>query len=956
MKHKTIQTLSVLLSLILAFSSLPLSVIAENICSFQNENEEVHYLNLTTEEESENNSVFILQEDPTKRSEFEKHYLCSDGTYVVASYAEAVHYKDDNGEWIDVDNRPMQTTAGDYIARNGDFSIFVPSSTNEGHLLRMDKGEYSLSWTLSANKKAETIKMDRNASAMTATPVQSQKMQVSTTEHPEIITFSTEATVENQGFLSDEATFDLPNISGKIRYHDLFGTNEGVSVVYTTYRNKIEEDIYIEKPTDITSFSMEVNAPDLTPRLNADNSVDFLDNDGNMCYHIGIPYMMDAEFVVLNDIETTVTNLGQTWIITYTPDAQWFTSEERVYPILLDPSITTNDYVSNIQDTYVEENSTTNHSDEQYLQVGAYGYYNRNAIVRIRKLPAIDKSMPIISAKLMLTAQYSPLSDVALKAGYYDSGLDWDDYNYNITTDVFFTYSAYSYLLSGSNTVTFDFTSHIYEMYADEEYDVAHGDDYHGDFIIGYATSGDTTPVYPFFSSEYTTSANRPVFTVKYGYTLPAGMLDGHEDHYVELGYGVTFNDMAIDIGEVKSATIDKHPDNATWASYADFDYSIVSGTEFVFYDANTHRFTGTAEGTAEIRAIHKATGISRLFHIDVDCFAKSLINQGLVKHTDIYKTADGFYMLTTPVSSILNEANIYELSEENTSDGDRRPVLAFYDDWYIYAIRNTTGYSYSLLKMREQENDEIDGDDPGVTISFVALDYDKLLSLINDNSLSNSYSCLQTLNQVTGPGSFPYDETLADYFDKTESAAPYLIAELYIEVIVRETCVNGIISAPQTYLDRLERIDQLTEWISNPNVNDTIRLSLALEKSHLERIPNALENINEKAGYSVYDTFTNTINISNPNNLTIYEKYAILATHTANVTFNSFAAEVEYHAYMLKKNIATDIPIVDHDIYDSALRADMAMGEEVERWGLNDYYDLNSDRVQAQAEYHGEY
>ena len=252
-----------------------------------------------------------------------------------------------------------------------------------------------------------------------------------------------------------------------------------------------------------------------------------LDNDGNMCYHIGIPYMMDAEFVVLNDIETTVTNSGQTWIITYTPDAQWFTSEERVYPILLDPSITTNDYVSNIQDTYVEENSTTNHSDEQYLQVGAYGYYNRNAIVRIRKLPAIDKSMPIISAKLMLTAQYSPLSDVALKAGYYDSGLDWDDYNYNITTDVLFTYSAYSYLLSGSNTVTFDFTSHIYEMYADEEYDVAHGDDYHGDFIIGYATSGDTTPVYPFFSSEYTTSANRPVFTVKYGYTLPAGMLDG---------------------------------------------------------------------------------------------------------------------------------------------------------------------------------------------------------------------------------------------------------------------------------------------------------------------------------------------------------------------------------------------------------------------------------------------
>lgn len=34
--------------------------------------------------------------------------------------------------------------------------------------------------------------------------------------------------------------------------------------------------------------------------------LDFLDNDGEMCYHVGIPYMMDAEFAVLNDIETTV--------------------------------------------------------------------------------------------------------------------------------------------------------------------------------------------------------------------------------------------------------------------------------------------------------------------------------------------------------------------------------------------------------------------------------------------------------------------------------------------------------------------------------------------------------------------------------------------------------------------------------------------------------------------------
>ena len=40
--------------------------------------------------------VFIVEEDLSKRGQFEKHYLCSDGTYVSVTYPEAVHYLDNN--------------------------------------------------------------------------------------------------------------------------------------------------------------------------------------------------------------------------------------------------------------------------------------------------------------------------------------------------------------------------------------------------------------------------------------------------------------------------------------------------------------------------------------------------------------------------------------------------------------------------------------------------------------------------------------------------------------------------------------------------------------------------------------------------------------------------------------------------------------------------------------------
>lgn len=101
----------------------------------------------------------------------------------------------------------------------------------------------------------------------------------------------------------------------------------------------------------------------------------------------------------------------------------------------------------------------------------------------------------------------------------------------------------------------------------------------------------------------------------------------------------------------------------------------------------------------------------------------------------------------------------------------------------------------------------------------------------------------------------------------------------------------------------------------------------------------------------TIYDFDNNTITVQNKSDLTLYEKQAILACFTANVTFNSFAAEVEYHA-----EAALIIPEFLHDKYLKAIRADMAVGEENESGAFDSYYDLNSSIVREQIEAHGEY
>ncbi len=73
---------------------------------------------------------------------------------------------------------------------------------------------------------------------------------------------------------------------------------------------------------------------------------------------------------------------------------------------------------------------------------------------------------------------------------------------------------------------------------------------------------------------------------------------------------------------------------------------------------------------------------------------------------------------------------------------------------------------------------------------------------------------------------------------------------------------------------------------------------------------------------------------------------------HTSNVTFNSFAAEVLFHADKLE-SWWNSIPFAE--VYEMAVRADMAIGEDKESGYSEIYYNLNSSIVQEQIQYHDE-
>ena len=366
---------------------------------------------------------------------------------------------------------------------------------------------------------------------------------------------------------------------------------------------------------------------------------------------------------------------------------------------------------------------------------------------------------------------------------------------------------------------------------------------------------------------------------------------------------------------------------------------------------------TSVSAGTAEITGRVYRGGAPHYVKFNVcvgfPVFFNTLIENGTLKANKLDATDDGLFLTTTPLSSILSSEGIHYLAR--TADGAKSwYVHHYYDDWYLFAVTRGSSTSYGLYKMREQETDSYDNNDPGVTISFIGLDISKLTACINNNTTANQYALSQALDKVTGPGAYEYDSIITAYFANTASDGPYLIAEKYVSFIANLTSSNTI-STPANFTAIYEQIAEVDEILANHLLDTDAYLAMLQRKADLLRIPNALQNINNNAGKTVYNATNHALIIQDRNNLTIHEKQAILACFTADVTFNSFAAEVEFHAYAVN-SWQNDVPFYGDDWYLAAIRADMAIGEENESGYYDEYYDLSSSLVQAQIHAHGEY
>lgn len=311
----------------------------------------------------------------------------------------------------------------------------------------------------------------------------------------------------------------------------------------------------------------------------------------------------------------------------------------------------------------------------------------------------------------------------------------------------------------------------------------------------------------------------------------------------------------------------------------------------------------------------------------------RQLQSAGSVNPSDILKTQDGFWLIYKSLANILSENNIFDFPD---SEGERLACSKFYDDWFLYAVPGGTGHTYSLLKLREQEHDAqdgspADGDTPGVTISFIAFSCEILFACLADPSDENRRRLDAEINRVVARRRQTHHEDLKRYFLSPASLGAYLVADLYTRHIAH-FAKNGYLNTPEQY-------------------------KIAAKQNHrhrsskkLARLPAFIEELNRNAGYTLCDH--DKLYIQNPEKPTPCEAAAILATHTGNTSVYSFAAEVEYHVRFLTPLAKIIIPFFGRSVYDSAIRADMTVGD-TEFEGPAPFYKETSKIVKRQYALH---
>lgn len=446
-KYRKLKVLSLILSVIMIICSVPINAIAETVEPETDVEDSEYVYDVMESEEIElesDESLSVISEVESLRDENVKHFKMPDGTYEMIVYGEAVHRKDADGKWQDIDNNLSLTDikTESLYASSDMRTVFAQSYQANKPLMTLSENGYSISMSLVSDTIDSGLEL----------------MSISEPAMPAV----QNATLRKSGAAFDtiDQAAEVDNRSS-IKYSNVRANTD---IEYVMNGNDVKENIIVKAKGSNYIYRFDLSLTGLSAEL-VNNTVIIKDSvTGDTEYVIPEPYMYDADGNISYDVSYTLTDKGLgTYRLTITADSSWINAEGRAFPVVVDPTM----HPIVLEDTYVSSSSpSTNYRTSGYLKVSS----GQTAFLRAG-LPFPDDVL-VNSASLNISYYYSDnVTAGSTTVGAYRVQSEWDEatLTYNTLDDVNIGSKLSQLTLSGSigatatspSRVSFDITDMV---------------------------------------------------------------------------------------------------------------------------------------------------------------------------------------------------------------------------------------------------------------------------------------------------------------------------------------------------------------------------------------------------------------------------------------------------------------------------------------------------------------
>ncbi|MBQ7714935.1 MAG: hypothetical protein IJT70_03590, partial [Clostridia bacterium] len=295
-----------------------------------------------------------------------KKFKMSDGTVSVVSYPVPVHFKDDEGNYVQINNSPTDSTdEGDEVIDATKDNVF------DVHLLKEVKEDKL--YTLTYDDDKITVSIEG-----------AEKSEIKT--------------VEAKG---EPDQFDVADIAGTYIYEDIL---EKTDIRYSVISTDLKENVILKDHVDFNTVEYVFNTTSNICLVRTDEGTIEVKraSSGEVVAVLSAPIMWDSAGEINHELNLSLEQENDaTYRVSLCWDDEWANDEERVYPITVDPVIQTQiDYTgasTDIDDAFAQENIPAEERNVEFLRTGRTDLTGRvRSVIKVHLENYVPKNANIV--------------------------------------------------------------------------------------------------------------------------------------------------------------------------------------------------------------------------------------------------------------------------------------------------------------------------------------------------------------------------------------------------------------------------------------------------------------------------------------------------------------------------------------------------------------------------------